>query len=605
MQYRSVKNWTNLENTKGLLFFVQRLDELTYPYSLDSYKASTTGIITLVNEALDLLIDPYVASGNFNTVKHIFDELAFRLQGNFIARKIFTTDIDTILQTELADTTDIKKLIRKLKVFKSEIDPEAYLAEITYSVINHDQQKPKKSKLDLLAREFAALLQYLGVSRDHINSSLIKEFFSAKIINNSNSFKDFCKIVYPHRHNFRVGISVSDDIRDVSFDVLSSKNILPYVLIEDELEEKDENFKRAIDSYHQKHAGEILICSIQATDANSAATISTSRINEAINFQKLFSHKLEVKISKHAVAEQSCCAEDIRTVSALNNHMHYIRDMKTPKAISAAKKYQRELTLDVGPDSRKFENIFNLHGISLSSTSDDIQIVNLWTCIETLVPSDQSSSKILNAVSRISPILSLKYYNRIILTLLFDVIRWNRYSLSAVLRSSNINKSKPLLEKFIELLREEANDNELSSLLEKCRDFELLRYRISTIATLLRDPIKARDRLAQHEKVIAWQFYRIYRCRNGIVHSGESPSHTKYLVENAHDYFDQSLEFCVDVSSWKSGFDTFESCFDYAALEYNKYIKQIDSGNRNALAWSIPEQKNRSFIFPELTEDQG
>ena len=146
MLYRKLTNWTNLAQTKGLLFFVQRLDELTFPYSLDSYKASTTGIITLVDEALELLNDPHIVSGNFGAVKHVLDELGLRLKGNFVAKKVFNFDIDSVLSGNLEG--NITATIRKLKVFRSEMDPETYLGEITHLVISHDQEKPKKSQLE-------------------------------------------------------------------------------------------------------------------------------------------------------------------------------------------------------------------------------------------------------------------------------------------------------------------------------------------------------------------------------------------------------------------------------------------------------------------------
>lgn len=528
MLYRKLTNWTNLAQTKGLLFFVQRLDELTFPYSLDSYKASTTGIITLVDEALELLNDPHIVSGNFGAVKHVLDELGLRLKGNFVAKKVFNFDIDSVLSGNLEG--NITATIRKLKVFRSEMDPETYLGEITHLVISHDQEKPKKSQLELLAREFASLLQYLGVSRDHINDALIKAFYGETEIRDTTSFRGFCKVVYPHSHKFRVGITASKSINDVSFDVLRSNGILPYPHIKDDFDEDDKTFVEALECYKNISDGELLICHVSAPDANAAATMATKRITEAISFQKLFHHKLEVNIASTAVTEQSCCAEDIRTVPAFNNHMHFIRDMKALKAISAAKRCHEELSLDIGPDARKFANIVNMHGVSLSSTSNDIQIVNLWTCIETLVPSEQTASKISNAVKRVSPILALGYYKRLTITLLTDLLRWDRYCFSAILKKSKIDNSLPLYEKFMQLLREEENDADLRDLLTKCRDFELLRYRITSIVELLRDPEKARARLEQHERLVTWQFYRIYRCRNGIVHAGDSPNHTKYLV---------------------------------------------------------------------------
>lgn len=38
---RSIKNWEKGENIQGLLYFVQRMDELLFHHSLDTYKSPT------------------------------------------------------------------------------------------------------------------------------------------------------------------------------------------------------------------------------------------------------------------------------------------------------------------------------------------------------------------------------------------------------------------------------------------------------------------------------------------------------------------------------------------------------------------------------------
>lgn len=41
---RNLKNWSNVSSMQGMLFFVQRMDELLFHYSMDTYKAQTLNI---------------------------------------------------------------------------------------------------------------------------------------------------------------------------------------------------------------------------------------------------------------------------------------------------------------------------------------------------------------------------------------------------------------------------------------------------------------------------------------------------------------------------------------------------------------------------------
>lgn len=99
--------------------------------------------------------------------------------------------------------------------------------------------------------------------------------------------------------------------------------------------------------------------------------------------------------------------------------------------------------------------------------------------------------------------------------------------------------------------------------------------------------------------MVEWQIHRIYRTRNSIVHSGDSPEYTKYLVENAHDFFDQTLLFCLELSAWKPGFDTFLSCFDYAGEQYRTYLNTLKAGGDDGVVWQLPRYRDKSIVFGE------
>ena len=214
-------------------------------------------------------------------------------------------------------------------------------------------------------------------------------------------------------------------------------------------------------------------------------------------------------------------------------------------------------------------------------------------------PQANNNSQISSVVNTIIPTLILGYIDRIVMYLLADVLRWDRKVLSTALRKCKDASGSDLKDKFVDFLQSTDNEEARAEFFRMCGDFELLRQRTFAVHQLLSDPSKALSRINMHEKMVRWQLHRIYRERNGIVHKGEKSNHIHYLVENAHDYLDQVLRFCLNISSWKPGYSEFISCFAYAATQYNNYMNDVKAGNLKRLVWSLPRFKGRSFIFDD------
>lgn len=672
MKYRDPKNWTGIEKLKGLLFFVQRLEELTYAYTLDSYKTPTTSIHAIIDEAMRLLRDTHHVdfAKQIKASDYVLAELRLRLKGNWVARSLSSLDVDGIMQSIETSSVPTERL-RWLSVLSAEMETEHYLAKIVENVISLAESNEKKN-LDFLAREMASLLQSRGMSRDHINRCIVDDFYSDKIVT-INSFKPFCQRVYPHHHKYRVLLGLSSGIKSIDKEVLLRQRILafsvnqyaeltstqlsfpvlegtytydsedklenstsqdeadgrtvltdslvgsPYDDAEDEDQDKNEDQDKEggqdedqdtlliLDEAEAKNLAEhpiteaMAIVHSSATDYHSAVKQAISTVESVFNNYRLFNHKANLKIAPFAVAEQACCDKIFKRIDYPDNAMHFIRDMRSVKASSTMRRFSERILLDVGPDENKFQNLVNIHGMSLSSPSDDIQLVNLWTCLETMAPASPDASKVSNVVSRMTPIITLGYFNRIVSNLLFDILRWNRRKALNIIKESSTYKGEDLKGSFYEILSSTVNNKSLQDLLSSFGSYELLRYRVFEISALLKSRSRAIKKLQRHEKMVTWQLHRIYRTRNSIVHSGESPSFTPLLVENAHDFFDQGLLFCLEVSAWKRGFDTFVGCFDYAKAQASEYVKSIENGS-NSLIWTLPKHNGRSFIFDEVDD---
>ena len=611
MIFRSCNNWTNIDTMRGLLYFAQRIEELTYPYSLDSYKSQTTSIRDLLNEFMELIEGAAQHEGRLQeslrrSAEHVHDEISYRLNGNWVASSCLSIEPDKFLNINLQGATT-KEILKITNTIYADFDDELYLAEIVARVIDLAGSPREKTKLDFLAREFVATIQGRRVSREHINEAAASFFFGNNEIGSPEALKKFATLVYPHTHEFRVAVLADNGIKDVDEAVLARRKVFK---IDEEqlrdshkdLNEESKEVEQYLEKYRSEVYSQILGLHVRATDYKSAAAAAKGKIEGILAFYRVFSHRAALSISTEALVKQQCCENDIRAVPIPQNHMHFIRDMRSQRASSVMLRFDRRITLDMGSDRQKFANIIAIHGLSLQSDSSQIQLVNVWTCLETMAPPRSQATNITSVVASAVPALMLGYFNRLVVRLLFDILRWNRVALRNALKSAQVQSGYDLRENFVLLLCVKENEPALSSLLADCRDFELLRHRIYSISQLLTNRKAAKEKLESHERLIRWQLHRVYRARNSIVHKGVSPHYVSRLLENAHDFLDILLMFCMELSAWKSGFDTFETCFDYAESTYQKYMQGLQSLSANSLVWTLPRTKGKSFIFGEEAE---
>lgn len=598
MRFRNISNWTNLDNTRGLLFFSQRCEELTFPYTLDSYKSPTTSLQGLAREALSITSDVAGAPNSRQqsakkSISQIISEIEFRLSGNWVAKLCVGVGFEELSRLDpIASSVDHYR--RWLEVTLSELDGQQYIAEIVNQVLLRAGSTKEKKKLDFLAKEFVSTLQGLGVSRDHIHASIIDFFFSSTEVSDGEAIKEFCKLVFPHTHKYEVAIGVSDEIATINRDSLKEMGILR---LDDDSEDDGLDPDTVKSLREELGARQVAMISVRATDYNSAVNMAKSKIEQVAAFFMVFNHRSRFEISEDAVAIQACCGGVSKTLKLEGNHMHFIRDMRMAKASVSFKKYHDGISLDMGGDHNKFRNVISIHSLSLISSSPDIQLVNIWTCLETISTAREGQSNISSVVKAIVPAITLGYINRLVTSTVFDTLNWDRRSFTKSLTKADLDGHSDLMSKFVSLLTADKNEPALRDLLERCKDFELLRFRIYTLAMLLRDPSKIKSRIETHQKLVTWQLHRIYRSRNRIVHSGESPNFTGYLVENAHDFFDIALMFCLELSNAKNGYDTFESCFDFADGTCRRYLDSLEGNAPIDQLWALPRRKDRDFIF--------
>lgn len=594
--FREVNHWTNVDQLRGALFFAQIVEEMTFPYSLDSNKAPTTCASFLIDEVIQQIQVCLREDMSLASVGHILDELELRLQKNIVVSELISMSLSRYMNYDKAIASEI---LRRLHVLARELEPHLYVVKCM-DLLRELIKNKKKKNIEFVSREMVTALVNLGMNPEYINGVTIDCFFNkSKPVNSLSVLDEFFKSIYPNSHQFNVcfqmmGLSeVLDEDKIGIFD-MSISDELPV------------EFAPSLFSHNfgdnKKKIKYITISDISAMDVNTAIQKAENRISKLHDLFTVFHHKNQFELSEYVLVVQ-CCIGGVRKVKKSRNRMHFVSDFRPKKASKKLDELIKYVGLPSGPDRERFFRVVDFHSKSVNSEAIEGQIINLWISLETITPPNSKISKIDGVVNGAMPFLSLNYYRRIFDQVTFDLVRWNRAELKKTLNSMNFDRPLNIVDKVARLIVLDEHDSIRRCLYEKIGDFELLRFRVFRLNEVLSKPKSALSRLEEHRERVQWQLRRIYRTRNSIVHSGELPEYARMLVENAHDYFDQIFDTSCKLSMGPSGFLDFEECFDYAKWKYEQYISDIKMISEfsektiGSIIWRSTKNVNESYRY--------
>lgn len=130
------------------------------------------------------------------------------------------------------------------------------------------------------------------------------------------------------------------------------------------------------------------------------------------------------------------------------------------------------------------------------------------------------------------------------------------------------------------ILLDEYNNarTELYSLLS---EFPFIRYKIFNINKRYENHGSIQKDIVRFENRLKWHLRRLYRARNTIIHSGETPEHLQYLTKHLMEYTSQLLGEIIFNLTIREDISNVESLFI-----------DIELFNSNLKAYLLKEPKN-------------
>jgi len=568
MRFRNLARWSSDSALDGLKFFAQRLDELLFDYTLDSYKPSALNASFLTKEALSLISDIENKSIEYPTLSHVLEELVWSVQNDKVAKSLLDTDIG--YYTAIANESELSALKLRLEVLDRTLNPPRYIRAV-FDEIEEKIAAVEKKAIDALARTLVTTLINSRLSKQHLYNSVLQNFFhEGPEISDLSGLRPFLDSLIPKAHRFDVLLLTSKNIKSVSTSIDAFQLKMP-----EELSEKLRDVSR---QHAFEPAGDetyVLASGIKAHDVYSARQQAIRNLDNLSDLLSLFQHRSRIAWRPEAVVVQNCCSEEMRWVTPPKGPMEKASDLRPEKAAKELNAFLKSFSAK-GMSFRKFNRVADIHGICINHDIIENQLVNLWTALETLAPSHSGGSKISNVTASALPFLLHTYVDRLIQQLAYDLLNWDKWRARKLLHKVPCDPKTSLKGKCLRLLCLSENEMLREQLYEQLKDFHLLRYRAFQLSEKLSDRKRIQQLIEDHEKKVTWQIRRIYRARNLIVHSGRTPPpYIDTLVENGHAYLDMIVFEVMKISCGDYSASTLEQVFEIGKIQYQAFSRQL------------------------------
>lgn len=556
----STKHWS-VNDAEGFLFFAQRLTELLFDYTLDTYKPPALNVVALCHEALSVLADVESNIIDPANVDHVLRELEWAIKNDSIAKKLLDADVGYYILSGEEVSRSEQKI--RLEVLAKTLNPRRYSlaceSRLAYLVGTN-----KKAEIDQVVRSYVSGLVNFGISKSFLADGTRRFFFDeANKITSLDQIGDFFDSIHPVSHTFTVYFKIDSLIKQIK-----ESNSAFGVKVLESLPEKLLGFAR--DKGFVLGPGECIveISDINAVDPYSAREDAEQRLDRLSDLFMFFSHRSHLKWSDEAILTR-CCTDEPAIAGKPLSSMSKGQDVRPVYAAGRLNQLIENFSLR-GGSIKKFTQAVDLHGMALRNDVPSNQLLNIWIALETVVPSHRGGgSTVAKITNGLMPFLLEGYVRRLVLNLTKDLFRWNRRLVGTVL--SKIEGGGKAQHKVLKMLILPECSERKSEIYAELADFPLLKYRMYSLSEKLADPKKVLATLITHKTKVEWQIRRIYRTRNLVVHSGDEPSFIGTLIENSHDYLDVALTNIIELSCKEYGISSLEQAFELGKIRYERF----------------------------------
>ncbi len=539
MRQNNVTKWKYDHSLNCLLFFAQRLDELLFHHTMDTYRYSSLSLRGLAAEYCIVYHDVKSGTINKKNLEHIIEELSARLDCDDVAKKILTKEFCSRFIKNYK-SWDIKTQYENIRYISRKLSNRTYYNHIVESLKFLIEENKKKREIDEKVAAFVRELLDCGYNENYVYQILHEVFFYNEVLSLESLDNFFSRFDFSEK-SYDVFIGYSKDLSSLLplYEELDSSNLNVSII-------DPTSVPIGIKTKRRKTIFKFE--NIKSYDAYSAFEIADAVSSCFANSYAFFRHDPN-KISTYGqVMDEQNVITTIRPKKLLKYRVSSLsRDASTKNAESLIKVLFKNYE-----NLFSFSKITSIHNSAISSENTSDSLLSLWSILESIVDDDNNEnekqldkdnedkkdrSKIGNVISYIIPYLKSTHIQKLVQTCMTDIIRWDMDFFSNHIQNNGFGSND--LEHTFAFLAFESTQSDRDSLFQNTENYPLLRYRVYTLSDALKNSKGIKSLIKTHIQRVTWHLYRIYRARNYIIHDANANNQlNEGLVINLHSYVD-------------------------------------------------------------------
>jgi len=579
MRANNTNNWEYDPSINTLLFFAQRMDELLFHHSTDSYRYPVLSIEGISDEYIRIYDDAQKDIISNKNLKHIMEEFLTRLKEDTVAISILTKEYKERFENGVGSWSDREKYENMLFVSRK-LGGRKYYDGVVNLLRNCIHQNKEKRLVDRYAGILIRVLIDEGYNETYIFSCVHDVFFH-KPVKNADSYEDFIKRFSFKNNQYDVYIGFSIELSTL---LPLFKRIEAGRITITKVEKKE--VPTGIKAKGQKTI--LKFENVFGLDVYSTYEMVKGITDIIINAYAYYSHiKNVIKVYGQIVDKDG----KITSVSEHDLLKHRVSAMSHEESTNNAERMLK-IAFSTFLNIREISKVTEIHNDAVYSNNTSDSLLALWSIAESM-SGNENGDKITKVKECMIPFLKSTYIEKIVRTCMMDIKRWDSsFFEEAILRT---NPQKDELEATFAFLVLDDQEEQRKLLYSRTELFPLLRYRVYFLNAQLKNTKGYMAMLKAHEKRVEWQLHRIYRARNYVIHDGRRiDGANQELVINLHSYIDTMFSKVIELLM-KSPYqgDSIED----TVIEHKLKTAIMDEKCEHLSKANIEEHELKAFLF--------
>lgn len=587
MRQFDFQHWKISEETQGLLFFAQCMEEMLFHHGHDSLKVPALNfrhICVELSSTISKIEEGVIDKGN---LKPLLEELRHSYNEDYLAKTIWGDNFNSLFYEKNAEGEIDRKSIN---LNDTKIGEDSSLKRI-------------KRVINYVIKELEIDNRYYNILLENIKNMILKQSFDnsdfdiiykltrtflTDLINGGYSQEYIYWVVNDVFYNKKRNVHDVEDTLALFWDYFDGKQkdytvILPLKI--SEIKKQIVKFSDIVvcnndENYFGNSCKWTISLRVNAMDRYAAHTKAIDRIVYLSSLMQYGNHR-----SRKYEADAS-----IIVIDGEDNKYEIktpITIMKRGTSMSYSYDYEKIIEMannfDFSPN--KFTNIIGLHSMAINSKDVGNQLLNLWTIIEVLIPTERKDNfaKINQLCNAITTTLNSKYIYSLTEQLCSDLVHCVSETLSEQL--TNVHKGSSDVEKIAAILALEEYKDVKNNIVNDLSAYPLLKYRMELYSNIFSSRKNIKEYLTSHRKRVTWHIMRIYRNRNMIVHDGSYFPYIDIIIQNLHHYVDELID---TISSYAGkGYSSMETIFTGIQQNEYKYVLLLEEKMPNGTEKNI------------------